>query len=309
MDTQYNVYFAGEILPGHSADSVRANLGKLFNANEATLDALFSGELQPVKKRCDKATAIKYKQAMERAGARPVIKRTAQGAPGGAPEASTPTRAERIAAAAAGKSPQRSNEESPQRSEESPQRGEESPQRSGESPQRSAESPQRSAESPQHSESAQHKQNQAAPDAAGTVSLAEPGSEVLRPEERQAFTPQDIDTSSMTLGAAGETLSEITPEAASPPDVSHLQMGEVGDDIPNLPRHGEELEPDTSAISLAPEGTDFSDCAPPEAEAPALELDALELAPEGSDVLDARYRRAEDVPAPATDHIQLAQDD
>ena len=71
MDARYSIYFAGELLDGHDRATVRAGLAKLFNADEATLDKLFSGKAQMIKRGCDKATALKYKQAMERAGAQP----------------------------------------------------------------------------------------------------------------------------------------------------------------------------------------------------------------------------------------------
>ncbi len=99
MSESYNIYFAGELLPEHDASEVRARLAKLFNANDATLDKLFSGKRQLIKRDCDKATALKYKQAMEKAGAKPVVTRSGESAeaqpadsadtaPAAAPEAS-----------------------------------------------------------------------------------------------------------------------------------------------------------------------------------------------------------------------------
>ena len=40
---------------------MRANLARLFNADEATLDKLFSGKIQLLKRDCDEATAEKYR--------------------------------------------------------------------------------------------------------------------------------------------------------------------------------------------------------------------------------------------------------
>lgn len=70
MEARYNIYFAGQLLAGHALAGVRENIARLFNADDATLDKLFSGKAQLVKRDCDKATALKYKQAMEQAGAR-----------------------------------------------------------------------------------------------------------------------------------------------------------------------------------------------------------------------------------------------
>ena len=93
MEPLYNIYYAAEVLDGHQQAQVRAGLGKLFKANDATLDKLFSGTPQLVKKECDKVTALKYKQAMEKVGAKPMIKVIKR-------VEDEPTAAERIAALA-----------------------------------------------------------------------------------------------------------------------------------------------------------------------------------------------------------------
>jgi hypothetical protein len=101
MDERYSVYFDGQVIAGHDVRSVREKLAKVFNADQPTLDKLFSGKLQLIKRGCDAATAQKYKTAMERAGAVPLIKpETSAGAPAAAP-AQPMTAAQRIAALAA----------------------------------------------------------------------------------------------------------------------------------------------------------------------------------------------------------------
>jgi hypothetical protein len=74
MDERYNIYFAGVVLEGHDIAQVRLKLGKLFNADDLTLDKLFSGSAQMIKRNCDKSTALKYQQAMKKVGAKPVIR-------------------------------------------------------------------------------------------------------------------------------------------------------------------------------------------------------------------------------------------
>ncbi len=69
MANTYNVHYAGEVITGHEPAQVRARLGKLFGADDATLDKLFSGRTRLIKKGCDRATAEKYRAAMQRAGA------------------------------------------------------------------------------------------------------------------------------------------------------------------------------------------------------------------------------------------------
>ena len=117
MSESYTIYFAGELLPGNDVTEVRGRLAKLFNANDATLEKLFSGTRQLIKRDCDKATALKYKQAMEKAGAKPVITRSGAAASAAESPAAEPaatatdaaaasdSAADRIAAVAAGRDP------------------------------------------------------------------------------------------------------------------------------------------------------------------------------------------------------------
>jgi hypothetical protein len=83
-------------------------------------------------------------------------------------------------------------------------------------------------------------------------------------------------------------------------------MGDVGEAIPNLLREDEPLDPDTDSLELSPEGTDFSDCNPPDAPSPELDLSEIALAPEGSEVLRPEERPRPPAPPPETGNIELA---
>jgi hypothetical protein len=267
MEARYNILFAGELLEGRDMAEVRAALAKLFNADDATLDKLFSGKAQIIKRDCDKPTALKYKQAMERAGAKPVIKSAGEAAVEPDPQP-TLSAAERIAALAAAPDEDgyRSNREE---------------------------------------EVAATDNTSVADD--GSVDLAPAGADVLRPEERPQPVTAEIDTSSLGMDETAQRLSEESPPPPPAPDTSHLDMGEVGDTIPNLDTGAPPVNPDTSAIKLAPEGTDLSDCAPKTPQPPAVDLSAMELAPTGSDVIEDQYRKREQPKAPNTDHISLEE--
>ncbi|MCX2976665.1 hypothetical protein [Candidatus Marimicrobium litorale] len=78
MSERYDICFSGQVLEGHDAETVRARLAKLFKADRATLDKLFSGRTQIIKRGCDKATALQYKKAMENAGAQPIFRASAK---------------------------------------------------------------------------------------------------------------------------------------------------------------------------------------------------------------------------------------
>ncbi|MEQ8514684.1 MAG: hypothetical protein RIC38_03680, partial [Chromatocurvus sp.] len=69
MQETYNIYFSGDIADGESLEDVRRKIGALFNARDATLDKLFSGRTQLIKRNCSQEEALTYKAAMQRAGA------------------------------------------------------------------------------------------------------------------------------------------------------------------------------------------------------------------------------------------------
>lgn len=100
MDKRFDVYFAGEVLPGQDPAAVRDNLGRLFKADAATLDKLFSGKPQVIKRDCEQARAAQYQQAMARAGARALVRPVEPPAQQSATPAREMTLAERIAALA-----------------------------------------------------------------------------------------------------------------------------------------------------------------------------------------------------------------
>ena len=104
-EERFNISFAAECLEGHNPAEVRAGVAKLFKADAATLDRLFSGKPQRIKRDCDKATAVKYQKSMATVGARAIVTRAtpehaspgsaekaekAEGAVTAAPETSQP---------------------------------------------------------------------------------------------------------------------------------------------------------------------------------------------------------------------------
>jgi hypothetical protein len=72
-EARYDIYFQGDLLDGFYLDFVQADMAKLFKADPSKIDAFFSGTPQPVKLKVDKPTAAKYKMALEKIGARPII--------------------------------------------------------------------------------------------------------------------------------------------------------------------------------------------------------------------------------------------
>lgn len=70
MSNLFEVAFAGELMPDAEADQVKANLARLFQADLQRIAALFSGRRVVIKSNLDAASAEKYRQTLERAGAR-----------------------------------------------------------------------------------------------------------------------------------------------------------------------------------------------------------------------------------------------
>jgi hypothetical protein len=68
-DQLFEVAFSGNISSGANLEEVKARVAKMFNADDAKLSQLFSGNRVVIKKNIDQATAAKYKTALNRAGA------------------------------------------------------------------------------------------------------------------------------------------------------------------------------------------------------------------------------------------------
>ena len=68
-DELFDIFFSGKVLPDNDLDTVKQNVGKIFNANASVLAQLFSGKAVKIKKAVDMDTAIKYRVKFREAGA------------------------------------------------------------------------------------------------------------------------------------------------------------------------------------------------------------------------------------------------
>lgn len=94
MSNTFEVVFSGEVIEGNDVAATRAKIGKLFNADEAKIERLFSGSSVIIKKDLDEATANKYIGAFKNAGARAVVRNTAasiEATPAAAPVSTAPS--------------------------------------------------------------------------------------------------------------------------------------------------------------------------------------------------------------------------
>ena len=68
-DELFDIYFSGKVINQDEIDEVKQKIGKLFNASDAVLSKLFSGQPNRIKKAVDMDTAIKYRVKFREAGA------------------------------------------------------------------------------------------------------------------------------------------------------------------------------------------------------------------------------------------------
>jgi hypothetical protein len=250
MSELYDIFFAAQLIDDFDEAVVRKNITQLFKANEATLEKLFSGKPQLIKRGIDKAGAVKYKAAMQKAGAVARIRKHAQA---GDP---TPAPAPKPA-------PRMPEEEALPSSSDIA----------------AAASTPASVDKKSAADRIAALANQPAAVTFGEeMTLAPPGSDVLREGEREQHEELDVDTSAIHMASSFDEVETTGVKVPPAPDTSHLSMGEVGEEIPHLEEDVEIVNPDTSGISLAPEG---------------------------SDVLDEKDRHKEVGKAPNTDHLSL----
>jgi len=89
-NSSYDIYFSGKLLPGSEPDQARQAVARIFAADQAMLERLFSGTPIRVKSAVDQETAIKYRVAFREAGALVEIRPCTATAPRATPEASRP---------------------------------------------------------------------------------------------------------------------------------------------------------------------------------------------------------------------------
>lgn len=65
----FEIAFHGQVRPGVTPEQARARIGQLFQVGDEQLNVLFSGRRVVIKQGLDEASADKYRQAIERAGA------------------------------------------------------------------------------------------------------------------------------------------------------------------------------------------------------------------------------------------------
>jgi hypothetical protein len=230
-DPRYDILFGGELLPGFAPGTVAENLGKLFKATPETVARLMGGGTHALKRGADRETALRYEAAMQKAGARAVLREVAA-------TAELPHEAPPVAAA----SPAPASAVPPAPTSVAPitlaAAGAEL--------------------------LAGHERRVVEPVVVDTRHIKLVSSFMAPPEPERAPPPPAPDTRHLSIAAPGADLlpERATAQPPPPPDTSAISLAEPG------ARLGEESAPpaidlpDTSAISLAPPGTPLEELRP-----------------------------------------------
>lgn len=245
-ESRYDILFGGELLPGHEPATVAENLGKLFKANAETVARLMGGGVHALKRGADRETALKYDAAMQRAGAKAILREVMSDA--GAEATAAPT-------AAGGSAPAAPSAVAaplpPATISLAPVGGNlladsERPRVDALEVDTShiklasvfAGEPERPAPPP-------------APDVSH-ISVAAPGADLL-PERANAEAPPPPDTSALSIAEPGARLGPEGDRAALPEiDLSAITLAPPGAALEEIRPNRPPLNPDISALGLEP---------------------------------------------------------
>jgi hypothetical protein len=215
---RYDVYLSGQLGEGVSPAAAAASLAQLFKSTPEAMAGLLTGRPQLLKRAVDKATALKYRDALRRAGVL-VAFRSLQAAAGatGAVSDSAPSDAPTAAPDAFGLAPVGSELLHP---EERPAPAAVSVDISRYRVEAPGVLPAPAAPPPPPAPATEH------------LSLAPTGADLLadRAQPLLAVAMPDIEAISLApAGALLETLDTAPPAVA--PDISHLSLAPTGSDL------------------------------------------------------------------------------
>lgn len=279
MADLFNVVFAGEIARGSDPVAVKANIARLFKANDAMIEKLFSGQRIAVKKAVDQATAMKYRAVMKQAGAIASIEEAnEQGRPQAVPPAAPTAPPAVVTASAAVTAPPPASAapaaaKPPTMADRLAALAAEHAQSNALKPRADAPPPPADVAQagswrlfPAGSLLVEIKSMPAPmlPNISG-ITLANPGAELLKDEERRQLAPAPVavpDISAINLAPVGGDLLKTEEKLSVTPvqvDVSALSMAPPDTELlkENEKRVVVPVVVDVSAITVAPPGADL----------------------------------------------------
>ena len=223
-EERFDIVFGGELLAGFAPATVADNLARLFKATPDTVARLLDGGTHTLKRNVDAGTAAQYRSAMERAGARALLRPLTPEPAAAAPAAAldlAPPGGELLAA----------HERRPDTVVEVDT------------------SHIRLASA--FATAAEERPLPAPPDTSH-ISIAAVGADLL-PERATAMPPPPPDTSTITLAEPGAVLGpQGVAQAIAVPDISHISLAPPGAPLEELRPERRAATPDISALELAP---------------------------------------------------------
>ncbi|PCK02592.1 MAG: hypothetical protein COA42_21930 [Alteromonadaceae bacterium] len=233
---KYDLVFNGEAVKGVSIDTAKQNLAKLFKLNAVKVETLFTGKPVTLKRNLDLDTANKYRVAIKKAGARVNLVEQ-QGS-----SAATPSSVVTVSSA-------------PTSSSNVPPKGAPAPSKApaakkistvaiglapAGTPVLAAEERQLPVDSTVNDvdfglrpagellDGSEKKAFTPLNIDLSSMDLAPVGADVLKPEERLVVPKVSVNTSAMNLAEPGARLGEVEASAPPPPSTAHLHLeGEV----------------------------------------------------------------------------------
>jgi hypothetical protein len=226
-EERFDIVFGGELLAGFAPATVAENLARLFKATPETVARLLDGSTHTLKRDVDAGTAAKYQDAMERAGARAMLRRLA-------PEPAAAAHAAGLDLAPPGVELLAAHERRPDTVVEVDT------------------SHIRLASA--FATTTEEQRPLPAPPDTSHISIAAVGADLLAQREAAAPAPPP-DTSAITLAEPGALLGPR--EVAQPvvvPDISHISLAPPGAPLDGLRPERHAVTPDIGALELAPPG-------------------------------------------------------
>ena len=242
IDPRFDILFGGELQPGFAPEVVGENLGKLFKATPETVTRLMAGGVHTLKKGADLETALKYQAAMQRAGAKAILREvppeavgTTSAAPAPQPASPAPVTAAPGATLSL-----------------VPSGGELLEPHERHVPEPVAVDISGIKLAPVFAAAPEPKG--APPPAPDTshISIAAPGADLLEGHQSPPPPPAP-DTSSLSIAPSGERLAPAAERPPIPlPDLSAISLAPPGTPLDELKPERKPLQPDISALALTP---------------------------------------------------------
>ncbi len=237
-EPRYDILFAGETLGGTDRNTVADNLGRLFKATPETVARLMGGGTHVLKRGTDRETALKYESAMERAGARAILREASSEAVPAAPAQSP---------AAPAAAPARTATAQPAHAAA-----------------KAVAEPGFSLAPPGADVLAPHERRTVQAVAVDTSGISIASVFMTEPTYNRPPLPPAPDTSHISIAAPGADLLEChhAPAPPPPPDIAALSVAAPGERLAPKDERPPVALPDLEGITLAPPGTPLEEIRP-----------------------------------------------